>query len=765
MGSGSRPLPIGVVACLPCSDSRVVAYNPPSVRFAIKRLVSATKRENTMHRIEWLVAATTVCLLLASAVAAPAPSGTYTDGQKVEVREGDAWSAATIVQREGRRYLIHYEGADAADDEWVAVDRIRPAGAKPGEAKANPPAKPAPPKWAVGNEIEAKWGGTYRKARIVNSRGDWYLVQWDNGPFKEWVEPWRIRKVGSKEDNIGYARPNPVVRANEPPPRDRPGDAPESPSKVARPGAGAVNPVKEDPAYKAADWDGAVSIDSQGPGAWELTADPALPQAARLPSRTINLRGGGDEFLDEVKAVALARANPTLAFVCHLIHKDKLVKVERIDLATGASAAVYTMSPSTVLVDASPDGKSLLMRSDEFGFGKQDWLEIWTLQGPAMKKSLVFFPYDQGDWTKRDVSQAMFVDGTHFLTVGRDGRLAVWDAATGKAVYTANVNAGCSPSLSPTGKYLAIHVGQQVLILQAATGKVLAELPLPSSGGAILAFSPTGRQLAAWAGRVMHIWDLTTGKLTREFSLPKVVAGSALGIVADGYGLLDGKYLVDFDRRIVLWNYASTRSAGEIHPGGKHLYAVKDRRNAASLVSVTLPHPAALVAAKGLDADQLLLLKPGVKVSLDMNIGAAPDEMQQITAALKERIQANGLVFADNQPIRFVTTLEQGKSEEREYRTIGGGFGGSQKITVTQQIVKISLQVDGQPAWEASSVTQAGSFLSMKQGQTLQDAINDASKPNYSFLKTVRLPQYLVKPREPAWYGTSNLTATGITGG
>src|SRR3954470_8049570 len=70
------------------------------------------------------------------------------EGQKVEVREGDTWSAATIVKKEGRRYQIRYEGG--TEEEWVNADRLRPAqaaGVAPAPAPvagAKPAAKPAP---------------------------------------------------------------------------------------------------------------------------------------------------------------------------------------------------------------------------------------------------------------------------------------------------------------------------------------------------------------------------------------------------------------------------------------------------------------------------------------------------------------------------------------------------------------------------------------------------------------------------------------------
>src|SRR5687767_13088272 len=163
---------------------------------------------------------------------------TFSEGQKVEVREGDTWSSATILKKEGRRYQIRYAD-DPNSDEWVTADRLRlptgnPPAAGAGNAVGNPAAtKPAAPKPAAparvnGQKAEVKWGGTSFESTIVNRRGAWSLVESarHNGQ-REWVEPWRIRKVGSTEDKVGHARPNPVVRNNAGPPREKPGDPPE----------------------------------------------------------------------------------------------------------------------------------------------------------------------------------------------------------------------------------------------------------------------------------------------------------------------------------------------------------------------------------------------------------------------------------------------------------------------------------------------------------------------------------------------------------
>src|SRR5262245_14970636 len=76
----------------------------------------------------------TLILTMAGTLAAQtAKPPSFEEGQKVQVREGDTWSAATIVKKEGRRFQIRYEGSN--EEEWVGPDRIRAAGA---DAVANP---------------------------------------------------------------------------------------------------------------------------------------------------------------------------------------------------------------------------------------------------------------------------------------------------------------------------------------------------------------------------------------------------------------------------------------------------------------------------------------------------------------------------------------------------------------------------------------------------------------------------------------------------
>ncbi|HEX8912260.1 MAG TPA: hypothetical protein VF796_07860, partial [Humisphaera sp.] len=74
----------------------------------------------------------------APAPAAPAAAaGDYQPNQKVEVREGDTWSPATVVAREGRKTQIRYADGTL---EWVTGDRLRLPGAAPAAGTPAPAA-------------------------------------------------------------------------------------------------------------------------------------------------------------------------------------------------------------------------------------------------------------------------------------------------------------------------------------------------------------------------------------------------------------------------------------------------------------------------------------------------------------------------------------------------------------------------------------------------------------------------------------------------
>ncbi len=715
----------------------------------------------------------TLILILTFAGAAAAQTAkppAFEEGQKVQVREGDTWSTATIVKKEGRRFQIRYE--DSKEEEWVAADRIRPAGADAGNpapagadkadpAKKDAAAKPAVINWPSGSKVQAKWGGLWFDATIVNRRGEWYLVEYTRDKSREWVEHWRIRKVGDTADTIGHARPNGRWKAGDNPPREKAGEPPEPIGASARTAEQkkAMEEFKQDPAFREADLDGVKDLELRGVAAdSKIPADPAPPAKAVRP---VKFAGASGEFFESMKTLVIARSGNFAAGIHENAPpgKEAQSKLERLDLANGKSAGVFPMSSKMALFDISDDGKLIALRNDEFGFGNNTRLEIWALDGPQIRKVLILFPYDKESWgPDRDINDAWLLDNSSVLTVNSKGKLVLWSIATGKAIYRAQINSSSKPAISGGGKQLALETEKSVVIVEPLSGNVLGSFPLGDKSGLSYSFSPSGKQLAGCGWQNIYAWDLTSGEMFRQFTLN---AGSGeFNMVADGYALIGRNILLDFERRIPLWHYQATgRSISAVAPSGMLWYSIKGGRDEPTpLTPLKVPTPDALALAKTLKADDLLLLKPGVHVALSINLDVQQADGEAIRKSLADQLKAAQLVLDDQAPIRIVASNEPGKTTEMNYRPIGArAFDPPQKVSVTPMITRLQVEVDGKKAWESASVLGAGFFLTLKEGQTIEQAVAEAAKVNVGFLKNAKVPVYLTKPREPAWYGSSKL--------
>lgn len=292
------------------------------------------------------------------AATSPAQAPKISEGKDVEVREGETWSPAKVVKKEGRKYQIEY---DDGTEEWVTADRVRLPGtpapkiATPDDdapAETTTSAKPkstkrpaAKSEVKIGQKVQAKWGGLWFDASIKDKAPNgWLSVQYDRHKSYEWVEPWRVRAVGSDAD-VPYARPNQSLRKPTAPPKEAPGPLPDDPhaaahsrrsSKSEQEEAKAAE-LKNDPAFREADWSEAEPLDLFADGQ-KVTADPSPQSAKKLPNRPVVLRGAGEDHLARMTAVVVSCGEKPMAVVAHGKHGGgEDVKLERVDLAASKS--------------------------------------------------------------------------------------------------------------------------------------------------------------------------------------------------------------------------------------------------------------------------------------------------------------------------------------------------------------------------------------------------------------------------------------------
>jgi WD40 repeat protein len=153
-------------------------------------------------------------------------------------------------------------------------------------------------------------------------------------------------------------------------------------------------------------------------------------------------------------------------------------------------------------------------------------------------------------------------DGKTVASLGADGTVRTWDAATGKeAGHVAVPAAASAPALSPDGKTLAYFgtgqgpggVGRgnatvEVILAEAATGKVLQTLTVPGAdaparfgsrtSAVSLLFTADGKGLAVAepGGQLVRLFDVDTGKEIHSFELPAAPAPGGFGRGGAGPG-------------------------------------------------------------------------------------------------------------------------------------------------------------------------------------------------------------------------------------
>jgi hypothetical protein len=280
----------------------------------------------------------------------------------------------------------------------------------------------------------------------------------------------------------------------------------------------------------------------------------------------------------------------------------------------------------------------------------------------------------------------------------------------------------------------------------------------PGSGR--LAFNADGTRLACVSGQSVYIWDATTGKLARDFDCASLRSGS-VSWLDNEHLLVGGTDIVDIPRRLVLWRYETGQAVSSYFGGWQWL--VMSSGNILGIVPAKLLREEVLAAAKDLDPEEILALKPGAKVSLDIQLGG--EEQAKAESALRAALKKNDVEVAPDQPMRLSARIVSGDTKTKEY---GRGFFNREdreQVTVTEKRYEVELTVDGQSAWKQTSLLQSGHaphVIWMERDETAQQALdrqNQQFSAHFSF--SAPIPRYVVHPKYSGPLGSSQIPMGG----
>jgi hypothetical protein len=512
----------------------------------------------------------------------------YAVGQKVEVREGDSWSPASVLAHEGRKYQVHYDGADGSTDEWVTTDRIRRPGAPAAVGAAQPTGAahgPSNAGFEVGDNIEAKWGGLWRKASVVKKTGSWTLVEYDN-VWYEWVQPWRLRRIGSGTDTTLDSTPSPFVEKSAPAPAESPTAGTSDPDAFhisETIGAGDLPIVEIGPARH--EITASIVKGSPSPDAKPTSVDPKV-----LPLHQHEASAGAKLDLLTTPQGKFAEVM-TVPSDWH-----QAVSIQRIDLAAGTAGSVITLPSRLIPLAINADGTRLVTRSDKF-FPATKWrLDLWAVGDAAMKPLLSFRPYPLDANGNDRVLWASWLDASHLLTCSGDHTLSLWEISdtTVKEIYTLHGDSTAIPRLSAGGKYVTAGYGRTMVVVEAMTGTCVARCSSSTDFNQMASgINPEITRLALCGGSRLIICDLQSGKPISDVGLPVGVSGSDVDWIAPKLLLIDKRWIYDTEHQAIAWEFTAQEQQPTACWMGDRLWTLLNDADPA-LVSVNLLNPSVL---------------------------------------------------------------------------------------------------------------------------------------------------------------------------
>jgi hypothetical protein len=653
---------------------------------------------------------------------------------------------------------------------WIALSVITNASA--GSRIAAPASAPlatgtpatAPadeiPTYQTGNAVQVKWGGLWRNAKIVQRENDIYQVQYDHtsAAANEWVTIDRIRTPGSTRD-IAVVSPTPL--------RQKPDAAARAAAleNYKRSLAGGPTPagIPAAPSFGGGiDVGNAGRIAARSPQLttdWQYKPDPAT--VAGLKPTSIALAAPTGQFFERFDKLLFSATAPIKAGVSYVDAppgKPAQARMDLLDLPGGHRLRTITFPPNLVPMALSPDASRVVAVNKSETYPSE--IEVFSIAADGkLTQVAALSPYaGEAQGPGRAVELVAMPDNDHVLVASRYGKVSAWTLADKRPLWAMEGVLSGHAIATPGGKFALIDTRDGAYMIDILAGKCVGKLAIDTTAN-LRSLHPDGKLLACSSYGRIRIVDLATNTVANDIALPPQTAGFPISWVNENYLLLGNRFLLDIAKGIIVWEYTSSNGFDALPSLGNLLWTVvpptSQRGGTYTLAPLSIPHPAALAAARAVD-DKAYAIKPGVKVTLVVNTGGLGDPAV-VSDSLTRRLTENGMTVAPDQPLKLIAEITPGKSRDVQYHSFN--TSGNQTVNVTDKNVSLRFTVNDKPIWEIATVYSAPIFIPMKQGQTVDQAIQEAQASAWKFFQSADLPKRVPAYGNTLGFGKSALNA------
>jgi HEAT repeat protein len=520
------------------------------------------------------------------------------------------------------------------------------------------------------------------------------------------------------------------------------------------------------------DWSGVTSLAGSNPTAAGMPADPDARTFDDATRPQLVVLGAKQSEHERPIVFAVGGLDSSIAVVGHVdpFAKVKTSRLEFVDLKARKPVSSQVVLGSISKLYLSPQATRLLAVSDEREGDRRSALYVFDLTGEQPQELTKWWP-NAGDRRDRgDISWADWIDEQSLLSRSDNGQLVMWRVAgaTPTAVYEtvlehsarALLRRTANALLSPGRSYVLLASATSTDIRRAQDGALVATLQTSRPIFGAMAFDSAGVRLAAAARSHVDVWNMTTGTLEREFDCKSLRFSDSIAWLDDNHLLVNGEDIVDVQRRLVAWRYQYWGSQLVSH--GPWQWMLVENRDTHALMPGKLLQDNVLAAAKDLDPDAILALRPGDKVTFENLLQG--DQRQKAETALREAIARAELQIAENQPLRLRAQIVTGPTRTETYQLTRAG-STQEQVRLTEKRYEVELSYNDVPIWSHVSLLQSANAPSFVrgEGESIQQIIDQQNQQRLaSFGFGALLPRYVVHAQFAGPFGISTIDQNGV---